>query len=248
MEGLYVEKPKIMVLGTFHLRYTPDLNRGNFEETFIMNQQKEIEKVVNSLKDYKPTKIAFEVRKEENDALNEEYNQYLDGQKRYEVNEIHQFGFRTAAELGHKEVYAVDWMESVGNRAIGQVYEWAEEKQPDKYKHITEYYWPKVHVDHDHINIYDLVQEMNTESRIKFGHEMYMAVAQIGKGTEYVGIDWLRWWYQRNLTIYSNLTNIASSSEDRILLIIGGAHIHLVTQFIQESGTMEVIPAINYLP
>ena len=74
-----------------------------------------------------------------------------------------------------------------------------------------------------------------------------MLIAQIGKGTDYIGIDWLRWWYQRNLIIYSNLAKITNSPDDRTLLIIGGAHIHPVSQFIKESGMMDVVPAMAYL-
>ena len=241
------KKPKIMIFGTFHLRYTPDLHRGEFDESFIMNQQKEIEKVVDCLKEFKPTKIALEVVKDDNEALNKEYQKYLNGELRYEVNEIHQFGFKTASELGHKEVFAVDWMESVGNLGIGQVYDWARKEQPDIYKRISEYYWPKLLVNYENINIYDLVKEQNAEARIMLEQEQYMTIAQIGKGTEYIGIDWLRWWYQRNLIIYSNLVELTSSPDDRTLLIIGAAHIHLVSQFIKESGAMDVIPAIDYL-
>ena len=241
------KKPKVMIFGTFHLRYTPDLHRGEFEESLIRNQQKEIKRIVQGLKEFKPTKIAFEVVKEDNEALNEEYRRYLNGEMRYEVNEIHQFGFQTAAQLGHKEVYAVDWMESVGNLAMGQVYEWAKKEQPELYNRISEYYWPKLHTSYENINIYDLVKELNTEERIKLVQEEFMLIAQIGKGTDYIGIDWLRWWYQRNLIIYSNLAKITNSPDDRTLLIIGGAHIHPVSQFIKESGMMDVVPAMEYL-
>ena len=34
-----------------------------------------------------------------------------------------QLGFRTAAELKHKIIYAVDWMDRVGSRAISQVFD-----------------------------------------------------------------------------------------------------------------------------
>ncbi|QFK73296.1 hypothetical protein F7984_11165 [Pradoshia sp. D12] len=240
------KKPKVMILGTFHLRYTPDFHRGDFGESIITDQQREIEAVVKCLKEFKPTKIALEVVKEEHTSLNDEYDKYLNGELRNEVNEIHQFGFRTAAELGHKEVYAVDWMESVGNRGLGQVYDWAKEEQPDKYEFIKDHYWSKLNKSFDHIDIYELVKACNTDSRIKLEHELNMMIAQIGKGTDYIGIDWLRWWYQRNLIIYANLVEMTVSPEDRTLLIIGSAHIHLLTQFIKESGTMDVIPAINY--
>lgn len=96
-------------------------------------------------------------------------------------------------------------------------------------------------MDLDDKSIFDLISNYNEEQFIKKQHEMYMQVARIGKGIEYVGIDWVRWWYQRNLIIYSNLTQITNSSSDRTLLIIGAAHVYLVSQFLKESGLFKVI-------
>ncbi|MRG86086.1 DUF5694 domain-containing protein [Salinibacillus xinjiangensis] len=245
--GRSSKKSKVMVLGTFHMRYTPDLKRIDIDESIVQQRQKEIRKVVESLKEYNPTKIAFEIVKEDNDSLNKEFQQYLDGTFKLGVNEIHQFGFQTAAELNHRQVYAIDWMDTVGNMGLGQVLDWAKEEQPDMYNLIHEYYRPKLQLDIKGNSIHELVRECNSESRIKLDHEMYMAIARIGKGIEYIGMDWLRWWYQRNLTIYKNLAEITNASCDRTLLIIGAAHVHLVSQFLVESGLFEVISPNEYL-
>lgn len=76
---------------------------------------------------------------------------------------------------------------------------------------------------------------------------MYMAVARIGKGEEYIGIDWIRWWYQRNLIIYYNLTKITKLPSDKTLLVIGSAHVHLISQFLKESRLYEVKNVSDYL-
>ena len=70
------EKPKVMVLGTFHMGYTPDLHRVEYDNLLSPERQEEIRKVVNALKRYNPTKVACEVIKEKNDFLNKEYQQY----------------------------------------------------------------------------------------------------------------------------------------------------------------------------
>ncbi|WP_019412702.1 DUF5694 domain-containing protein [Paenisporosarcina sp. TG20] len=241
------KKPKVMVLGTFHMRYTPDLHRVDFDNLLSSKRQEEIRKVVNGLKNYNPTKIAVEVVKENDNLINKEYQQYINGQLELKVDEIHQFGFRTAAELEHKNIYAVDWMESVGNRAISQVFDWVKIEQPDLYNLIDEKYRSKLQLNLDDRGIFELVCNYNEEQFIKKQHEMYMQVARIGKGTEYVGIDWVRWWYQRNLIIYSNLAQITNSSSDRTLLIIGAAHVYLISQFLRESGLFEVVSVNDYL-
>lgn len=241
------KKPKIMVLGTFHMRYTPDLHRVEFDNLLSLKRQEEIRKVVNVLKNYKPTKIAFEVVKEKDNLLNEEYQQYINGQLELKVDEIHQFGFRTAAELKHKNIYAVDWMESVGNRAISQVLDWAKIEQPNLSDFIDEKYRSKLQLGLEDKSVFDLICNYNEEIFIKKQHEMYMQIARIGKGVEYVGIDWVRWWYQRNLIIYSNLAEITNSSSDKTLLIIGSAHVYLVSQFLRESGLFDVVTLDRYV-
>lgn len=246
LDGLN-KKPKVMVLGTFHMRYTPDLHRVEFDNLLSPERQGEIREVVECLKNFKPTKIAFEVVKEKNDLLNGEYQQYINGELELKVDEIHQLGFQTAAELKHQNIYAVDWMESVGNRAISQVFDWAKNEQPELYRLIDEKYRSKLQFDLNDKSIFDLIYNYNEEKFFKKQHEMYMQVARIGKSIEYVGIDWVRWWYQRNLIIYSNLAQITNSSSDRTLLIIGAAHIYLVLQFLKESGLFNVVSVNEYL-
>ncbi|MGG4168994.1 DUF5694 domain-containing protein [Rossellomorea vietnamensis] len=241
------EKPKVMVLGTFHMRYTPDLQRVELNDVLLNDRQREIREVVDRLKEFKPTKIALEVEKDKDEPLNEEYHKYLNGDLTLEVDEIHQFGFRAASELRHGRLYAIDWMESVGNRGLGQVMEWAKVEQPEMYQHINDTYRTKLQLNVNPPDIYEMVKQCNSESRIKLDHEMYMAVARIGKDTNYVGIDWVRWWYQRNLIIYSNLAEITSSPDDRTLLIIGSGHVQLVTQFLGESGLVDLVSPNDYL-
>lgn len=241
------KKPKVMVLGTFHMCYTPDLHRVDFDNLLSPKRQEEIRKVVNVLKNYNPTKIAFEVVKEEDTLLNKDYHKYLNGHLELKVDEIHQLGFRTAAELKHKTIYAIDWMESVGNRAISQVLDWAKMEQPDLFHFIDEKYRSKLQLSLEDTSVFDLICNYNKEIFIKKQHEMYMQIARIGKGVEYVGIDWVRWWYQRNLIIYSNLAEITKSSSDRTLLIIGSAHVYLVSQFLKESGLFDVVTLDAYL-
>jgi len=240
------KKPEIMILGIFHMRDTPDLYKARRDDIHTEEGQREIRKVVDCIKEFKPTKIAFEIVKEKQGTLHEEYRQFLNGMLEPEVNEIHQLGFRAAAELSHDTVYAVDWMDDVENIGLGDVFEWAKKHQPDMVEMINGHYRPKIKQAIEDSSIIERIKALNTESNIELNHEMYMAIARIGQCPEYVGIDWLRWWYQRNLIIYANLAEITCPT-DRTLLIIGSAHIHLITQFLKESGLFNVVPANGYL-
>jgi Family of unknown function (DUF5694) len=174
-----LDKPKVMILGTFHMRYTPDLHRMEFDDLLLSQRQKEILDVVEKVKQFEPTKIAFEVIKSEDEQLNKDFKLYLNGDFELQVDEIHQIGFRIAAELNHERIYAIDWMETVGNRGIGQVYDWAKKEQPHLYEYIDEKYRSK---NKGHIgdrSIYEVIKEHNQEKNIIDQHEMYMAIARI---------------------------------------------------------------------
>ena len=134
-----------------------------------------------------------------------------------------------------------------GNRAFSQVLDWAKIEQPDLSRFIDEEYRSKLQMSLKDKSVFDLICNYNKGIFIKKQHEMYMQIARIGKGNEYVGIDWVRWWYQRNLIIYSNLAEITNSSSDKTVLIIGSAHVYLVSQFLKESGLFDVVTLDAYL-
>lgn len=234
-----------MILGTFHMGNTSDLYNVETDNLRSTKRQGEIRKVVDAIKEFHPDKIALEVEKEKNHLLNEEYNQYLNNELELAIDEIHQFGFQAAAELKHEEVYAIDWMENVGNRSIGEVMKWAEKEQTEVFQ-LIDTYRSKLILPLGEKRIDELIRNLNEEKYIKKQHEMYMHIARIGRGSDYVGIDWMRWWYQRNLILFANLAEI-SSSNDRVLLIIGAAHVHLVAQFLKESGLFEIVSVNEFL-
>jgi len=163
------------------------------------------------------------------------------------VNEIDQIGFRLAKKMNHQKIYAIDWMGDVGSRSIDEVMALAKDNQNEIYKLITEVYIPQLDTDFNTQPILESIKFLNQKDRIAIDHRLYMNLALIGEGIDYVGIDWLRWWYQRNLIIYHNIIKLVENNDDRILLIIGAAHIHLVRQFLNESGLVEIEAIEDYL-
>jgi hypothetical protein len=248
-EKMQLNKPKVLIVGTFHMKATPDLYKAEIDNLLSEKRQSELEHVVNSIKRFNPTKVAVEVVKENNDKLNEDYSNFINENVELEVDEVHQLGFRIAAQLSHKEIYAIDWMDwNNENKSFGEILEWAKENQPILYKDINEKYLTKFSSFSNlgEKSIGDFFKEINNTDLIDRLHEAYLAVARIAKGTDYVGIDWVSWWYQRNLIIYSNVAAITETT-DRTLLIIGASHVHLVAQFLRESGQFEVVETSEYI-
>ncbi|PYZ94786.1 hypothetical protein CR194_04455 [Salipaludibacillus keqinensis] len=211
------------------------------------NKQKEVLEVVEKLVNYKPTKVAVEIEKVNEDALNKRYDEYRNNNFKLTSNEVDQLGFRIGEALDHQKIYAVDWMDNIGSRSIGEVLEWAKTNQTEMYDLITKCYIPKIEPKIKGFSILEVLKNLNNKERIQVEHELYLTVAQIGEGTDYVGIEWVRWWYQRNLIIFNNILKLIDKHDERILLLIGCAHVHLVSQFLTESRQVEVIKLDNYL-
>lgn len=56
-----------------------------------------------------------------------------------------------------------------------------------------------------------------------------------------------KYWYYRNMLIYKNLVSLIDSNEERIFVLYGAGHLHLLLQFLKESGLFDVKVASDYL-
>ncbi|QTD40106.1 DUF5694 domain-containing protein [Sporosarcina sp. Te-1] len=242
-------KPKVMVVGMFHMGETPDQYKVEVDNLLSEKRQREIGEVVERLGAFKPTKVAVELEKKHNEWLNDKYKSYLEGTYELEVNEIDQIGFRLAKEADQPEIYAIDWMEQGSCRKdFGEVYEWAKEYQPELFQDL--FGWLEespVTRGFGSKSVLEMLQEINEEELNRQIHQTYLNMSRLKTEEEYVGMDWLNWWYERNLILYSNLLDLASASDERILFLVGGSHVEIVSNFLRESGKVVVEPALPYL-
>lgn len=242
-------KPTVMVLGVYHMS----------DHDLDPNRQAEILEAVDLLARFRPTKIAVEVPVKNEALLDRDYRDYLAGSlditspgvlsSGYRTSvEVCQIGFRLAEKCGHQRVHAIDWMENIGNRGCGEVFEWAEKHQPELYAEMmkdaeqvrSHYQVPRTFV--------RTLEALNDPAFNLSDHLLYIRYfTRIGTRTDYVGIDWLSWWYQRNLIMYGNIAKLAESPDDRILAMHGCSHNYLIQQFLRESGMFELESPLDYL-
>lgn len=241
-------KPKILLLGTFHMGPTPDMINIEVDDLLSAKRQQEILEVVELIKKFKPNKIALEIDTEKNHEVNQQYQKYRLGQLKLEVNEVHQLGFRIATDLAHDQLHCIDWMRGGGTKGAGDVYNWARDNQPELFEAI--FGWLTNAFEHKsstYKSILQMYRDHNEPSSIKKHHNMNINIARIGEIDNYIGLEWLNWWYQRNLILFSNLARIATSCEDRLLLIIGASHVQILSQFLVESELFDLELGFSYL-
>lgn len=245
-------KPTFVLLGTYHMGSEGNnVFKSDVDEVTSPKRQKQIAELLEKLKEYKPTKIAIECDVEVNDKFQERYDKYVAGKYELTKNERDQIGFRLAKELEHKKIYCVDW----GIFPKDQLY-WYEnyaKKDEELNKYLKEI--RKVGKKNNDANnkklrslsIIDQLLFLNQPNQIEKGHKSYYDIMRIGRGEEYVGANYLSWWYGRNMKILTNIIRITDTPNDRMLIVYGAGHNKLLTQFATESGFYDVESPLKYL-
>lgn len=262
-------KPTIMILGSTHLD-NPGVDVFNIkmDDVLAPKRQTEIEQLVQLLKPFQPTKIAVEQDPSQTDEINQNYQGYLNGTYELQRWEIDQIGFRLAKQMGHQKVYCVDHFRNDDpminldeiDRDLIDYFKFARENnQEDLFPKFEEFsaVEGKRHKDKSGATwiepdayepLTDMYRRLNQPESLYKNHRVYFRVAQIGKGDQYPGANWVgHLWYARNLKIYVNLTRITESADDRTLLIIGAGHTYLIQQFLEESQDYNVENPLDYL-
>lgn len=97
------------------------------------------------------------------------------------------------------------------------------------------------------LSITDQLISVNQHAEIEKDHRLYFDIIRIGRGKEYIGANYLGWWYRRNLTILTNIIRLTDSQNDRILVIYGVGHAKLLNQFAKESDFYYVESPLKFL-
>jgi hypothetical protein len=245
-------KPTLVVLGTYHMG-TPGNNvvNGKVDDVTSPERQKQVVQLVEQLKKFKPTKIVVECDLEDDAKTKEIYDKYLAGSYQLTKNETNQIGFRLAKELGHKKVYCVDWSDFWDDPSINYEKYASKDAELDGFlkgvyrnlKKETDAEFEKLFS----LSVIDQLVLLNQPAQIENNHKIYFDFMRIGRGKEYIGANYVAWWYRRNLTILDNIIRLTDSPNDRILVIYGYGHLKLLTQFARESGFYNVESPLKYL-
>ena len=262
-------KPTIMILGSGHLA-NPGMDGFNYkmDDVLAPKRQREIEQLVQQLREFKPTKLAFEEDFSKTTETNATYQDYLKGAYELKRHESDQIGFRLAKQMGHPKVYCVDYFRNYSEEPDGffpEDFDW-DLVSPGKFAkannqehlmgqpptaegEVTQDADGTIWIEPEKYEpIIDMYRRLNQPEGRRADHQEYLRIARVGLGDQYPGANWVgRLWYTRNLKIFVNLTRITESADDRILLIIGAGHVFLVQQFLEDSGDYIVESPLKYL-
>lgn len=230
-------KPEILLVGTFHMSMNPEM---------VNEQQEEIHEIVRSLQEFKPTKITVEKPFLIEEELDRKYKAFRNNTLTPTFDEVEQFAFRLADDLDLPSIHPIDEVVDMSKPTLNQVFEWAKEHQPSLFNEIMEVQKRLKSMENNE-TIKSILQYVNDPEYRKELQRVYMKLARVGDRQHQVGVHWLKQWHHRDLAIAANISRI-SGENDRILVLIGGDHLHLLQQFLIDSGDFKVCSASSYLP
>lgn len=229
-----VARPEILVLGTYHMANPGrDLYSTQVDDVLAPRRQQEIAQVIEVLRRFRPTKVAVEVNVVSRRAA-EEYAAYRAGRYQLTRNEVDQLGFRLAAAMGLDSIHAVDEdgdfpFYRVRNYAIANGLE-------DRFEATQARGAARVKAQNAFLATHtslEMLELLNSDSATAEAvGEYYEGFEPYGEPYEYAGPDLIAAWFQRNLRIYRNIRALATSPDDRILVIFGSGHLGWLRQIV----------------
>lgn len=237
-----MSEPQVMLLGSYHLaNNNRDVINVPIEDVLTAHRQQQIIGLVECLAQWKPTRIAVEWDRSDQAGLDSRYATLLAGNYELTANEIDQIGLRLAKQLGHDRVYAVDWNEAApGDQEQYDFFGWAERNnQESRLKAFVDAGQKDANSVSATVrgqSVSEWYQDLNgPDARLKM-HQPYFEIATFGSNEDNPGAAWVGAWYARNLRIFNNIREILAPQE-RVLVLYGAGHVHLLDQFFRESGT-----------
>lgn len=229
---IFAQKPneaaraEVLVLGVYHMA-NPGLDIFNTQADDVLapKRQEEIAELITFLKRYNPTKIAIEATIG-SQRIERQYSDYLTGKYTLSRNEVDQIGFRLAKELGHKKIYPVD---VDGDFPFQRVVNHAKASgRSTELEALMSEIEKMVKAQNDYLDshtVLEMLLYMNDDKKVAEDVGYYFREAHFGEPGDWAGADLVSDWFRRNMRIYSNITQLVESRDERILVIYGAGHI-----------------------
>ncbi len=241
------QKIEVLNFGTFHMSYTPDAHKVEFDEKDQKNRR-ETYHVAKLLADFKPTIICVEVISEKNKELNSDYRSFIDdkGHKAKFGGEIALIAYEVGKLAGVKTIYGIDEQQTAAYN-----YNIANELENQVDTVTYKNYMGKIMKEFTHIDQLSILDKLKVfnhkETLQKFINVNADILTYSSTKGNFEGADEATKFYGRNLRILSNLNQIPVTAQDRILMITGATHAAFLGEFLQRSPKYKLVEVAEYL-
>lgn len=241
------EEIEVMILGTSHFGNPgQDVINIEFPDVLEPKYQDQINEVIESLSEFQPTKIALEAKPDYKPEIDSMYSAYVINNHSLSRNERQQLGFKLAGKMNHEQVYSID---HDGDFPFQAVLDFAKEHQPEfveRLEELSKYVENRNQELVSSNTIPEILRKKNSPEYLAVQRHFYAETASVGNDTTFVGADLVSEWHERNIKIFSSLSQIAESG-DRIIVIFGSGHAPLLRYFVESDLQMKLVEPNDYL-
>lgn len=245
---------KVMVLGMYHFA-NPGLDVVNIDVDDVLapRRQGEIGVLVDTLAEWRPTRIAVENMAEAPAHEMADFDQTEELLKTTR-NESVQVGYRLARQLGHAAVYGYDEQagegepdyfpmgkvqafaaENGGEGLLGSLFGEVQAMVAEERARLPEQ------------TIAESLLTHNDPERVGAMHDkLYYSLLSIGDGDAQPGAELNAYWYMRNAKMFAKIDMIAEPG-DRVLVLAGSGHVTWLRHFVRRMPGYELVEALPYV-
>lgn len=243
LQGTKKESNKISVLnfGSIHLSGSTDAHSAITDVT-NPKVKTDLKKVVSNLVKFQPTIICVEIPPESTTFLNETFQKYKTDQSA-RINysdEVNAIALEVARLSGTTKMYGID---SQMNFDYPSLITLANRNPTDSL------FAQNIMNGYEQLNqqpILKQFEEINTSSYKSKTFDLYNYLATMHTSGNFEGAEIISKFYERNLKMYTNFSDIPLNQEDRVLIIMGATHSAYFDVFISNSSKYLLEDASNY--
>ncbi len=244
------KKIKVLNIGMFHMGETSDANKTEYNEA-SKKAKKEIDYVVKSIANFKPTIILVEQEPKYQIKLEEAYKKYKADTGAdigyYGKSEIGLIAFAIGKKTNVKNIYGVDHKMEY-NYDLEDI---AKKNKSTKYFELLDILNNELKGligNVNQIGLKNTLLLLNTDKSYDFllNYNADM-LSYVSSENGFEGADEAAKFYQRNLRMFSNINKVPMSKEDRVLIISGATHAAFFNMFMKRSPIYELQSINMYL-
>ncbi|MEH6762320.1 MAG: DUF5694 domain-containing protein [Maribacter arcticus] len=191
--------------------------------------------------------------------MNKVYQEFLKNPSELntQYGELSMVGFDVAEMSGLNKVYGIDnhmgYNYSVGN-FIENSPELTNTIDPATYLEITNNplkAYPEIenrNNNFDNLSLLEKLALINEPIMLDYSLNANTdKLFYVGIDDNFIGADHAALFYHRNIKIYSKLNLIKMNKNDRVLILMGSAHMAMLREFIMRSPKFEMVNSLDYL-
>lgn len=248
---------EVLLCGTYHMD-NPGLDEINVDadDPIESDRQRQLEELIDHFVDWRPELVAVERPYRRRTTVNEIYDGYRRGDRRYDReeeidpphphrddptsecrSEVVQIGFRLADRLDHDHVAPIDYPMDLSNEALEALERRGVDPEPKVPAALPDLDGEEAALSARlrESSLVEYFRWLNREERQRVNRAMFGRYIRRGRADNYGGPLALARWYDRNLRMVHHLWRWLEDDHERLFVLVGNGHVRILRHLLAET-------------